>query len=149
MFQKIKDWWKQKGKIVVAQLLLTILVINPLFKQFTFLKDYLLDDHYYFVLIGTVLMLFLQILLSFDKRENFDDELHLLKTDEDKFLEKIEKAKTLCIMFSSSESIFLSLKDILLSRKVYVRLLVTVQVVLHNILDIEFDKSTSFYGFIH
>lgn len=123
MFKNLKNWWKLKGKVIASRVLLLILILNPILKNIPALEKYTLNSDYYFVLIATILLLFLQILLSFEIRDDISTKLSVLKSNDSLFLDKVKKAKKIDMAFSSTESIFLNLNDILSSKKIKIRLL--------------------------
>ena len=123
MLNNLKNWWKLKGKVIASRCLLLILVLNPLLKNFPILAKYTLNSDYYFALIATILLLFLQILLSFDTKENISTQLSVLKSNDSLFLDKIKKAKKIDMAFSSTESLYLNLNDLLSGKKIKMRLL--------------------------
>jgi hypothetical protein len=123
MFKNLKSWWKLKGKVIASRILLLILVLNPLLRNIPPLTKYTLSSDYYFALIATILLLFLQILLSFEAKDDISTNLSVLKSNDSIFLEKIKKAKKIDMAFSSTESIYLNLNDILSRQKIEIRLL--------------------------
>lgn len=123
VIQKIINWSKVKGKLLVLYLLLTYLALSPFIKQFPKVAEYLPDDKYVIPTIATCLFLMVQIFMSMFKG---DDKVISLKKFEDSsesFKKRLKSAKTIDILCSSSETFYPILKDCFANQKIVCRML--------------------------
>lgn len=118
---KISKWWSVKGKLLVAKVILVLLFINPILRQFDILKPYTMDSDYYFVLFAAALFLMLQLMMTVLKPPSRN--IVRLNTGDTAFIKKIKNAKKVDLMISSSESFYIHLKDVLENTKTDIRII--------------------------
>lgn len=51
-FNKIKEWWDDKGKILVYKILVIILFIGPIVQQIPALQNYVPYEIFYLIIIA-------------------------------------------------------------------------------------------------
>lgn len=120
---KLKKWWKLQGRIYLAQVLLIILFVNPIARQIPAIKEFSIEPEIHFVILSAVLLIFLQLMLAIDKPTKESLKVSRLNPNSDEFLEKIKNAKQIDIAFSSTESIYIAVKETLSLKRTKVRII--------------------------
>ncbi len=119
--EKITKWWSLSGKLIIAKVILILLFINPILRQFEIFKLFTLSPDYYFVLVAAALFLMIQLMMMLIKSPT--KTIIKLNTGDNDFIEKIKKAKKVDLMISSSESFYIHLKDTLENTKKNIRII--------------------------
>lgn len=121
--EKVIDWWKITGKLLVLHILLMYLVISPFLKQIPTITKYFPDDKYSITMIAACLYLMVQIFMGMYKGEDKEVTLRKFETSKDDFKTRLQSAKQLDILCSSSETFYPILKEIFSKQKIQCRML--------------------------
>lgn len=114
--KQILNWWTEKGKLLAFRLLVLILFLATAARQFEPFQRYIPEEKFLLLMVGPLLLLMLEIIME-AKPETTTEELVLSEVALSELRLKLPKSSSLDISASSTESIYLALRDSLTSAK--------------------------------
>lgn len=116
-------WWSERGKILCFKLLILVLFLSTAAREYAPFQKYIPDERYLLLIVGPILLLMLEILIDRVGRDDIND-LILPESALQDLRVKVMKGKTLDIAASSTESIYLALRDSLVTgAKIHCRII--------------------------
>jgi hypothetical protein len=121
--QKFITWWRVLGKLYLLYTMIVYLVLSPFIKTIPWVAGRLPDEKYGIAMIAACLYLIVQIMMGLFREENKEVSLRKFEDHTEGFKKRLDKARRLDILCSSSETFYPILKNTFSTQKIECRML--------------------------